>query len=427
MAVADRQAQRLGGLPAERLHVLLAARGLDQPHGGWQGKAPQRVYLAGRTLVHGDQAGVRPRVRGELRREPGDPGVEQPVDPGRRHLGRVGDGRGELVAVRREVQAVEARGAGERAAEEGRRVGHPGQGAADGARQPVTGPQQLGEHRAGHPERHRRLQRGRPCGLADVAPQAAEHLAEQRVAAAALRPVRVPGRGRGHDRQRRRRLHPRGERPGAGEPADAERGGTGDPGEQCVLAQRAGGRPGAAAGAEHPADPAQRAERVCQRHDLARAPDAGPWHGGHQPGAECVRQPLAQRGGHPGVPGQERAQPDGDQRPRVGLAQPRRPPGGPGQQQVALVFALLRHAEPDAGQRAHAGVHAVHRHARGEHGACLAAAVVHRPRQLGGERKPTPGGDLADQSRAEVSRLAQGAWRQLLVAFCRNRWPMAVG
>ena len=283
-----------------------------------------------------------------------------------------------------------------------------------------------------------------PAGSPAYSPQAAEHLAEQRVAAPALRPVRVPGRGRGHDRQRRRRLHPRRERPGAGEAPDAQRGGPGDPGEQrvplpgaeaelrqAVLTQRAGGRPGTAAGAEHPADPAQRAERVRQRHDLARAPDAGTGHGRHQPRVERFGQPLAQRGGHPGVPGQERAQPDGDQRPRVGLVQPRRPAGRPGQQQVALVLALLRLREPDAGQRAHAGVHAVHRHARAEHGAGLAAAPIHRPRQFGGEPEPAPGGDLADQSRAEVGRRAQGTGRgrraQLLVALLRKMWPMAVG
>ena len=119
VAVVDRLAQGLGGFPAERLHVLLPAGGLDQPHGRGQGQPAQGVDLAGRTLVHGDQAGVRPGARGKLRREPGDPCVEQPVDPRRRHLGRVGDGRGEVVATGCEVKAVEARRADERAAEEG--------------------------------------------------------------------------------------------------------------------------------------------------------------------------------------------------------------------------------------------------------------------------------------------------------------------
>ena len=95
------------------------------------------------------------------------------------------------------------------------------------------------------------------------------------------------------------------------------------------------------------------------------------------------------------------------------------------------MLALLRQREPDAGQRAHAGVHPVHRHARTEHGACLAAALIHRPRQPGGEGEPAPGGDLADQCRAEVRRGAQGTGRgapiSLLVALLRKMWPMAVG
>src|SRR6516165_2811395 len=120
VAVVDRLAQVLGGLPAERLHVLLPAGGLDQPHGRGQGQPAQRVHLTGRALVHGDQPGVRPGTGGELRRQPGDPGVEEPVDPRGGDLGRVGQGGGELIAVRREVEAVEARGADERAAEERR-------------------------------------------------------------------------------------------------------------------------------------------------------------------------------------------------------------------------------------------------------------------------------------------------------------------
>ena len=49
----------------------------------------------------------------------------------------------------------------------------------------------------------------------------------------------------------------------------------------------------------------------------------------------------------------------------------------------------------------------------------------------GASGEPAPGGDLADQSRAEVGRRAQGTGRgrraQLLVALLRKMWPMAVG
>src|SRR5262249_62131587 len=80
-------------------------------------------------------------------------------------------------------------------------------------------------------------------------------LAQKRVATRALGPVRVAGRRRGHDGQRRGRLHPGGKRPGAGEAPDGQRGAAGDPGQQRVpfpwaerelgqalLAQRVPGR-----------------------------------------------------------------------------------------------------------------------------------------------------------------------------------------
>ena len=134
--------------------------------------------------------------------------------------------------------------------------------------------------------------------------------------------------------------------------------------------------------------------------------------------------PLAQRGGHPGVTGQERAQPDRDERPRVAGTEPGRAAGRPGQQQVPLVLALLRRGEPHPGHRAHTGVHAVHRPARAQHRAGLAAALIHGPGQRGREPEPAPGGYLADQAWAEVSGRAQGAWRgrraQPLVTLLRK-------
>ena len=88
------------------------------------------------------------------------------------------------------------------------------------------------------------------------------------------------------------------------------------------------------------------------------------------------------------------------------------------------MHALLPRREPDPGHRAHAGVHAVHRQARAQYRAGLAAALIHGPGQRGREDEPAPGGYLADQARTEVSGRAQGAWRgrraQLLVTLLRK-------
>ena len=95
------------------------------------------------------------------------------------------------------------------------------------------------------------------------------------------------------------------------------------------------------------------------------------------------------------------------------------------------MLALLARGEAHAGQRAHAGVHPVHRLALAQYGASLAAALIHGPGQPGRQPKAAPGSDLADQARTEVSGLAQGACgdrrAQPLVVLLRKMWPIAVG
>ncbi len=108
--------------------------------------------LARGALVHGDQAGVRPRPRRKLGGQSGDARIEQPVQARRRDLGRVRERGGEEVAVGGEVDAVESRGAHEPPVKERRRVGYPGERAAERGGQRVARPQHLGQDRAGDPE-----------------------------------------------------------------------------------------------------------------------------------------------------------------------------------------------------------------------------------------------------------------------------------
>ena len=113
LGVPQRLAQRLGGLPGEGLHVLLAARGLDEAGRRRDRQPPHGMDLAGRPLVHGNQPGVRPRVRGQLSGQAGDPRVKQPVDARGRYLARMRERRGQLITVGRQVEPMESRGADE--------------------------------------------------------------------------------------------------------------------------------------------------------------------------------------------------------------------------------------------------------------------------------------------------------------------------
>ena len=195
---------------------------------------------------------------------------------------------------------------------------------------------------------------------ADELPDTAENLAEKAVAAGAFRLVGIGGCARGDDRQRRRGLHPAGQLGGLSRAQHGQRGRARYAGEQrdsflgpegehleTVLTQRSRGRPGGPIGAEHLADPGQRAERVRQRDDLARAARAVAGHGGDDALVQQIGQTLAQFRGHARVAGQEGAQPHGDESPHLGRIQPRRPPRRPGEQQVPLMGALLLLGEPD--------------------------------------------------------------------------------
>ncbi len=378
MSVVQGAAQRLAGLPGEGLHVLLAAGGLDEAGRGRDGQPAQRVDLARGALVHGDQPGVRARPGGQLRGQAGNPGVEQPVHARRCDLGRVRERGGQLVAVRAQVDPVESGGAREPPAQERGRVGHPGERAADRGFERVPGPHHLGEDRADHPERHRRLQGPRLGVVADGRAQPGEHAGHDRVAPRARRRVGVAGRPV---------PLPRAEAE-LGEAAGAQRFGRGH-----GLGAR---RP------EHPADPDQGPERMGQGRDLAGAAHAGPRDRRDEALAKDVGQPPAQPGGYAGVAGQERAQPDRDERPRVGRVQPGRAAGRAGQHQVALVGKLLGLAETDPGQGAHAGVHAVHRIAAAQDLAGRGAAPVNLPEQRRRDLDPFPGGDAEDQPGIQV-------------------------
>ena len=198
---------------------------------------------------------------------------------------------------------------------------------------------------------------------------------------------------------------------------------------QAVLAQCPGGRPGTAARREHPADPAQRAERMGQRHDLAGAADPAAGHGRDQARIEDLGEPLAQRRDTP-------ASPDRNVRSRTAISARASASSSHGGPPVALASSRLRWCSrcsapvsrtPDSAPMPvftpYTGA------ARAQHGTCLAAALIHRQRQFGREPEPAPGGDLADRPGAEVGRRAQGAGRaaQVLDALLRNRCPIAVG
>ena len=147
--------------------------------------------------------------------------------------------------------------------------------------------------------------------------------------------------------------------------------------------------------------------------------------------AEEVGQPPAQPGGHAGVAGQERAQPDRDDRPGVGRVQPGRAARGPGQQQVALMRELLGPVRRTPAQRAHAGVDAVDRIAAAQHRPCrtrscrshlrqqrrVRARSAARPRPAGSARRPG--------HRAAITMASVAGLRPRMVtgtaASCRHR------
>ena len=254
-------------------------------------------------------------------------------------------------------------------------------------------------------------------------PSTPARMSSPRAHAAAYGIARCSGRG---NRQPGRGFHQAGQVSRRGHPAHGQRGRARHARQQRDPLLRAEGelaspcsRSACPAGLRPPGPstcpmPGQRPERVRQRHDLAGAAHAGARHGRDDALGQEVRQPLAELAGDAGVAGQERAQPDRDDRPHVGGVQPGRPAGGPGQHQVALVHELLGLGEAHAGQRAHAGVHAVDRVPAAQLRPRLLAAPLHPGQQLrpepdaqAGRRTPglrAPGRDLADQGGRQVRR-----------------------
>jgi hypothetical protein len=93
--------------------------------------------------------------------------------------------------------------------------------------------------------------------------------------------------------------------------------------------------------------------------------------------------------------------------------------------------ALLLLGEPDTRQRAHAGVYPVHRRTLTEDLAGLLAPLAHGFAQAGLDPDAAAPGDLGDQPGAQVRGRVQSPRRrgggQLLAAWLRKMWPMAVG
>ena len=93
--------------------------------------------------------------------------------------------------------------------------------------------------------------------------------------------------------------------------------------------------------------------------------------------------------------------------------------------------ALLLLGEPDTGQRAHAGIHPVYRRTLAEDRAGLLALLSHRFEQAGRDLDAAAPGDLGDQPGAQVRGRVQSPRRrgggQLLAAWLRKMWPIAVG
>src|SRR5207344_1278868 len=99
--------------------------------------------------------------------------------------------RGELVAMRGQVDSVEPGSADEPSVEIGGGVGDPGQGAMNGRLQQGGGPTRLSEHRTGYPERHRCLQGPGRRVIADRRAEPPEHRGKDVVASPAYGAVGI--------------------------------------------------------------------------------------------------------------------------------------------------------------------------------------------------------------------------------------------
>ena len=137
--------------------------------------------------------------------------------------------------------------------------------------------------------------------------------------------------------------------------------------------------------------------------DLARGRRARARHGRHDVVVEEIGEPLAEPGRHGGVAGKECQQPDGDDRPDVRRAQPRRTARSPRQQQVALVGKLLLLGQANRGKRPHAGVHAIHRLPVAKLLPGLGAALLHHREQGRVDADALAGGDGPDETEIRVA------------------------
>jgi hypothetical protein len=169
------------------------------------------------------------------------------------------------------------------------------------------------------------------------------------------------------------------------------------------VAQRLAGRRQVPGRPEHLADAGQGAERVRELDDLARGRGARTGHGGHDAVVEEIGEPLAEPGRHSGVAGKKGQQPDRENRPDLGRAQPGRTARGPRQQQVALVGKLLLLRQANRGKRAHAGVHAVDRLPVTQRLPGLRAALLHRLEPGRADADGLAGGHGPDQAEIRVT------------------------
>jgi len=133
---------------------------------------------------------------------------------------------------------------------------------------------------------------------------------------------------------------------------------------------------------------------------------AGPGDRGHDTAVEEFGEPLAEPGRHGRVAGKERQQPDSDDRPDLGFAQPRRTAGGPRQQQIALVGKLLLLGEANPGKCSHAGVHAIHQPPIAKCLPGLRASLLHPRQQVRPDADGPAVGNRPDKPQIPAGRLS---------------------
>jgi hypothetical protein len=283
------------------------------------------------------------------------------------------------------------------------------------------------------PERHRRLERRRRAlAVADRPAQVGQDPLQERVAgqAADRLVVGVEGGGQGVHGGRGRRQQLAGQALAGPQPGQDQGGGhrrpgeQGDPllgpepvGERPALGQGSPGVPDRPVRLKDQPGPDQGLEGVGQGDHLAGAADPAPRHGRDEAVVDPVDQEPAQLRPDPGVAADQVPEPGHQQRPGLGRLQPRRPPDGPAQQQVALVLLPGRRRQVDRGQPARARADPVDARPGGQ-----------QRRQLG-----LAGGDPLQGRRRKGQALAAPGHRldrlpgQVLVPGQGDHWRTAVG